>query len=565
MSKRQREESSSEDPPCDRKQNINERVTVNEKPKKKKIKIDEKERNFYMTLRSETKKFENPLDKIFSKKEIEENSSEEESSSISSDFCDKEEFLDELPEDDMILREKFETLFSFTKKRKPTLEKILNLEYLSPEEQEEIFLLYWARKNIKDPNQKYEKTKELSKKILNYKNNQVEVSKYSKEQHELFTKEIKEFNLTSSDVILKYKILSLTCKKEIKEIIYGKYLEYLEHDDSDDNKVKLKGWLSFVSELPHDKVKNFSFTSERKKDLTNLLSSLLSELNKELFGLSEVKEQLLLFVNAKMTNPNVKKCGLALIGPPGVGKTTIVRLLSKVLEFPFEQLSFGGMKPDTLLGHDYTYTGAQPGEVARCLRRMKCKNGILFLDEFEKASSNPEMVSCLLHMLDPSQNSEFKDKFVGEFSLDLSELFFVYSMNSLPEDKALADRLFCIEIPGYTYENKIQILMEYILPKALKNLGLTPEDVTITPDVASRLVCRISPEDDKGVRNIERSIGDILNKLNFLVMHMSNDFQTFSFAIKGKYLSYPIELTDELLLKLVKEPKKDLAWKNMYM
>ena len=134
-----------------------------------------------------------------------------------------------------------------------------------------------------------------------------------------------------------------------------------------------------------------------------------------------------------------------MIGPPGTGKTTIARLLSTVLETPFAQMSFGGVRnADFLKGHDFCYIGSRPGEIVRCLSSMQYKNGILFMDEFEKIADNKAITSCLLHIIDPQQNHEFRDSYLREVTIDLSYLWFIYSMNREPSDSALNDRLYKI-------------------------------------------------------------------------------------------------------------------------
>ena len=115
------------------------------------------------------------------------------------------------------------------------------------------------------------------------------------------------------------------------------------------------------------------------------LKQVAQKLDEELYGMHSVKEQILTFINTRLVNPHVRGCSLGLIGPPGVGKTTIARLLASVMDTPFSQMSFGGVRDaDFLKGHDFCYVGSRPGEIVRCLSAMKYKNGILFMDEFEK-------------------------------------------------------------------------------------------------------------------------------------------------------------------------------------
>jgi ATP-dependent Lon protease len=247
----------------------------------------------------------------------------------------------------------------------------------------------------------------------------------------------------------------------------------------------------------------------------------------------------------------MKKCSLGLIGAPGTGKTMISRLLAKVLEFPFEQISLGGISnPDFLKGHQYTYIGAEPGEIAKCMKRMQYKNGILFLDEFDKISENKYIYSSLLHITDPMQNSEFRDNFLSDITIDLSYLWFIYSMNKLPTDSALKDRVYIIEVPGYNLDDKIHILRDYLFPKALKNINKHEDSIIIHHDIAKYLVEKVSYPEDEGVRTLEQNVNTIVNKIDFLVQHNDKKGKINSFNLSfdlNKQIQYPVKLTKQII------------------
>jgi ATP-dependent Lon protease len=308
--------------------------------------------------------------------------------------------------------------------------------------------------------------------------------------------------------------------------------------------------------------------SEQRNNIPATLRTLAHELEKELYGMREVKEQILTFVNARLQNPLTRGCSLALLGPPGTGKTTIARLLSKVLTTPFAQMSFGGVRDASFLkGHDFCYVGSRPGEIVRCLASMEYKNGVLFMDEFEKVSNNKEIVSCLLHIVDPSQNSEFRDSYLREITIDLSNLWFIYSMNSPPEDSALNDRLYKIDVPGYTKKEKLEIVRRYSLKKSLKNAGLKETDIQLSEDVAKYLIDRVSPE-KSGIRAIEQALTNVVNKVSFLVNNAKNlkDFPyRISFTVSEK-LSYPVNLTRNMIEKFVSVDKEKIEiLSHLYM
>ena len=292
------------------------------------------------------------------------------------------------------------------------------------------------------------------------KNNYSQHNKYTPKEHEEMTQQLQLLDKYDPDSNFKYKILKLNTSIENKKIIYTRYKEFNNMSSNDDEKGKIKHWLNWAVSLPYNSIKIYHLHMDK---LTNFLRNVSIRLDQELYGMRYVKEQILLFVSSKIQNPHMKRCSLGFIGAPGVGKTYISRLLAKILNFPFEQISLGGISnSDYLKGHEYTYIGSQPGEIVKCLKRMKYKNGILFLDEFDKISNNADICSALLHITDPVQNSEFKDNFLSGIDVDLSYIWFIYSMNKLPSDTALSDRIYTIEVPGYTEKDKICIVSDYL-------------------------------------------------------------------------------------------------------
>jgi len=389
----------------------------------------------------------------------------------------------------------------------------------------------------------------LNKLFDESKNNYSQYCMYTKEQHTNMSIQLSVLENYNPNIDLLYKILQLNTTIHNKQNIYSRYKELQNMSSSDDEKGKLQHWINWAISIPHDEIKTFPFS---KNKLTNFLIYVSKTLDKELYGMKYVKEQILLFVSSKIQNPHMKKCSLGLIGMPGTGKTHISRLLAKILDFPFEQISLGGISnPDFLKGHEYTYVGAQPGEIAKCLKRMKYKNGILFLDEFDKISDNKDICSTLLHITDPIQNSEFRDKFLSDITIDLSYLWFIYSMNELPSDSALKDRIYTIQVPGYNLEDKIHIIIDYIFPKALKNINTVDNAILVSPIVAEYLVKQtINWENCIGVRNIEKNVNNIVSKIDFIIKHQDKKGKlsgfNMSFDMK-KIIKYPLILTTEMI------------------
>lgn len=248
--------------------------------------------------------------------------------------------------------------------------------------------------------------------------------------------------------------------------------------------------------------------------------------------------------------------------------TRIARILADAMDYPFEQISFGGVSgPEFLRGHDYTYIGSKPGMIVESLNRMGVKNGVLFLDELDKATENKDVCSTLLHITDPVQNHEFRDRYLSEITIDLSKIWFIYSMNDLPTDIALKDRLHIIDIQGYTIKDKVIICSKYLLPKAVESINRNKGDIYASDETFYYLINRVCSSNDKGVRAIERVINDICSKIHFLACNQDDNGKLnlgkISFDL-GVKIVYPIELKINMINIFTVKNEVDYAISTLY-
>jgi ATP-dependent Lon protease len=505
----------------------------------------------------------------------------------SSIHSDEEDFMIELPKkimEDEDLKKIYEKVRNhILTKRTPDLCKILNSK-IKFQQKVDLFELYILYANSEPCTEEQLGYREALVKLLPI---------YSKEyKHNIKYKDAlksmeKRINILDDVSLWPSKIVSLPTSESNKESIFKKFIELKGMSREDEEYGRLERWMKVALGLPYNTLTEGSLpvtipdtlphpdNTPSTAHLTDYLTGVKKKLDERLYGMTDVKEQILLFLHIKLRNPSLQGCCLGLIGVPGCGKTTIARCLSEIMQYPFEQISFGGINNSEFLkGYHYTYVGSRPGEIVNCMMRMKTSNGILFFDEYDKVTQNPDIISTLLHITDFSQNSSFRDNYLCDLEVDLSRLWFIYSMNELPENSALRDRIFPIFIEGYGSKDKVRIIVDYLFPKHLENVGLQKTDVFVSDEVATHIIYKSQIDvNDKGIRTIEKAVKDIANKISFVLVHQYNasefsKFSFFSFASAHERLALPFKLTCDHVnsfLSKFKSHIKDTHVHNMYL
>lgn len=320
---------------------------------------------------------------------------------------------------------------------------------------------------------------------------------------------IKNIN-SRKDIPLKYRILSNKFDDKIKAHCLLKYVEYDKMEDHDTEKNKISNYLENLMDVPFGNYVENKFDYNTFKEIDN-------NLNKVIYGMDDTKENIMSFVATWINNPESATTPFALMGPPGTGKTTIVRDgIAKSLKRPFIQINLGGFKDsNSLLGHDYTYIGSKCGLLVESLINAKVMNPIIYFDELDKIPEQglAEISGVLIHLIDPSQNSSFKDKYFSSIDFDFSKALFIFSFNDINNvDKILLDRLSIIKTNGYNKEEKRVIINNYMFKNIMQNIGLN-ETKHIEDDKMNYIIDNYT-EKEEGVRNLNRCIYDIYSKLN---------------------------------------------------
>ncbi|MBR5412318.1 MAG: endopeptidase La [Fibrobacter sp.] len=238
-----------------------------------------------------------------------------------------------------------------------------------------------------------------------------------------------------------------------------------------------------------------------------------SELDSKHFGLDKVKERIMEYVAVlKLTGTERRAPILCLVGPPGVGKTTLVESIANAMQRNFVRITLGGVRDEAeIRGHRRTYIGAMPGRFIQALRRAKCMNPIILLDEIDKMASDfrGDPASAMLEVLDPEQNHDFTDHFM-EVGLDLSRVLFIATANSEAEiPEALRDRLEIVRLPGYYPHEKLQIASKYLVPRICERTGIeNGKDVAFDDDIIGKIIREWTRE--AGVRELERTLENVV-------------------------------------------------------
>lgn len=325
-----------------------------------------------------------------------------------------------------------------------------------------------------------------------------------------------ELGEDDDDVYAEYsqKIQNLEADDYIKSKLKKDLDRYNRMNESAPESAIIRNYLDWALELPWNKM-----TAD-----SNDMKAVIEQLNKDHYGIQKVKNRIVEYLAVRlMTKGSNRGTVLCLVGPPGVGKTSICKSIATALNKEFVQLTLGGVHDEAeIRGHRKTYIGAMPGRILGNLSKANSNNPLFLLDEVDKITRDMrgDPSAALLEVLDPNQNKTFRDNYL-ELPYDLSNVMFVLTANDISElDKPLLDRLEVIEMEGYTLEEKIAITTQYLLPKQAREHGLDVAKLTITKPAICEIIEGYTRE--SGVRELERQIATICRKIAYNIVLKSN-------------------------------------------
>ena len=372
------------------------------------------------------------------------------------------------------------------------------------------------------------------------------------------------------DKPLKYKILEAKISEDLKTQILEKINNYETLNKSSGEYQKMTKYMKGLEKIPFGIYSKLpvSQKSERKK-IQYFFSKLKSDLSACTFGQEKAKSAILEIAAKWITNPSASGNVIGLCGPPGIGKTSLIKNgLAKSLNVPFSFVGLGGATCSAYLqGHDFTYEGSKWGRLIEILMESRTMNPIIFFDELDKVSDTKhgdEIIGILTHLTDPTQNNSYSDKYFSGIEFDFSKCLFIFSFND--ENKInpiLKDRIKIINLDGFKTDQKVEIAKRFSIDKICKNVGFKRKDIIFPEETLRFIAFTYCPE--KGVRKLEKCIETIIMKLN--LYSITNDICSLGLkddeSLKNPY-NITIRLAASLLDPIFKRQEISISCQMMY-
>jgi len=430
------------------------------------------------------------------------------------------------------------------------------------------------KRNEKKQKKQKDKNMRIFRKMIKDKNTMNDFSFYEKmeiDHQKKLIKELREINkITRIEKPYRMTILESDIPVEFKAAAIKKInsLRYLEPGSGE--YYKIKNWVDTFMKIPFSKFQELPISIKNGVDeCHDFMKNAQNILDTAVYGLNDAKMQIMQMLGQLLTNPKSIGTAIAIHGPPGTGKTSLVKEgISKILNRPFAFIALGGATDSSFLeGHSYTYEGSTWGKIVQILVDSKCMNPVIYFDELDKISDTPrgeEIAGILTHLTDTSQNSQFHDKYFAEINFDLSKCLFIFSYNDETKvNPILRDRMYRIKTKGYSGKDKTTIANQYLLPKIREQVKFEEGEIIIPDDVLNYINETHCCKED-GVRNLKRCLEIIYTKLNlYRLMKPGTNIFEGNMSIK---VEFPFKVTKDIVDKLIKKDEDNISalW-SMYV
>ena len=379
--------------------------------------------------------------------------------------------------------------------------------------------------------------------------------------------EINKINIVQKPYRL--TLLESNIPVHLKSIALSKISSLRHMDPGNGEYYKIKNWVDTFMQIPFNRYRTLPLCIDNGIDACHdYMAGSKDILDKAVYGLTDAKLQIMQMIGQWISNPTSVGTAIAIKGPMGTGKTTLVKEgISKILNRDFAFIALGGATDSSFLeGHSYTYEGSTWGKIVDILVKTKSMNPVIYFDELDKISDTPkgeEIAGILTHLTDTAQNNQFHDKYFSEIDFDLSKCLFIFSYNDESRvNPILLDRMYKIQTAGYEKKDKRIISKDYLIPTIIKQVNFKEDDIIIPDETIDYLVENYT-EGEKGVRNLKRSLEIIYTKLN-LYRLMKPDSALFEKEMTLK-VEFPYTVTTDIVQKLIKKDEKSTSLYGLYV
>ena len=390
------------------------------------------------------------------------------------------------------------------------------------------------------------------------------------EEQKKIIKELKEINkITRIEKPYRLSILESQIPLIFKSAALKKINTLRNMEPGSGEFYKIKNWVDTFMRVPFGKYNELPvFIDDGVDKCHDFMANAQKTLDEAVYGLNDAKMQIMQMLGQLVTNPKSIGTAIAIHGPAGTGKTTLVKEgISKILNRPFAFIALGGATDSSFLeGHGYTYEGSTWGKIVQILIDSKCMNPVIYFDELDKISDTPkgeEITGILTHLTDTSQNSQFHDKYFSEIDFDLSKCLFIFSYNDESKvNPILKDRMYRIQTKGYNQKQKTIIAGNHLLPKIREQVRFQTEDIIISNEAIHYIIENHCNKED-GVRNLKRCLEIIYTKLNlYRLMRPGSNLFEEDMSLK---VEFPFSVTKDIVDKLIKTSSNNTTLYSMYL